>query len=101
MDNYKDLLESSFIEKIEIRINGINGVHEVEFAPVVTIDKDTLPEGLHLYETRHSDGDWTRPTSIAKEGSRIRVNYCGTIITKEKFDIKEETSLAFLGYLEY
>ena len=100
MDNYNDLLEASDIEKIKVRVRGIKGIQEVEFVSATRLDKNTLPKGYHAYETRHADNDWATPISIAKEGDKVLVNYCGTIITKKKLSINQETTLTFLGYIE-
>lgn len=44
------------------------------------IDRDTLPEGIFLYELRYGDEDWSDPCQLARS---ILVNHYGTILTRE------------------
>ena len=48
-------------------------------------DENTVPEGYFMYEVRHSDEDWGEPCEIA---SRILVNFYGTLLTKEPFELE-------------
>lgn len=48
------------------------------------IDRNTIPEGWYFYEVRHADNDWCEPVEIALG---ILVNFWGTLITKEPFDL--------------
>lgn len=61
----------------------------------IRIDKDTIPLGLHSYQTRHSDTDITLPISIVPEGQLVMVNFCGTIVTDEPLDVSEETKITY------
>ena len=48
----------------------------------VRIKRETVPEGLYVYDCRHSDnGDWCTPVTV--EENIVYVNFCGTLITKE------------------
>ncbi len=48
------------------------------------IDRSTVPEGMCLYEIRHSDEDWGDPRELARG---ILVNYYGTILTREPIQL--------------
>ena len=50
------------------------------------ISRETVPEGLHMYEVRHADDDWGDPCEIA-EG--ILVNFFGTLLSKEELPLRE------------
>lgn len=50
------------------------------------IDRNTVPEGLYLYEVRHADDDWGEPVEIAKG---VLVNHFGTLLSKVKLPLKE------------
>ena len=52
------------------------------------IDRETIPEGYTMYEVRHSDEDWGEPVEIA---IGIMVNFYGTLLTKEPFDLEPST----------
>ena len=52
------------------------------------IKRDTIPEGYFMYEVRHSDEDWGEPCEIALG---ILVNFYGTLLTKEPFDLVPST----------
>ena len=100
-NKYTLLKESGFIDKIEIRLRGKEGVKVVEWLEGIRLNKEKLPEGKHLYETRHADdGDWCTPVSIVPEDCVCRVNFCGTIVSDEELDVKEETAMMVLGYLD-
>lgn len=51
------------------------------------IDKKTVPDGVHLYEIRHADDDWSEPVEIAKG---ILANFYGTIFSREEFQLNPE-----------
>lgn len=51
------------------------------------IDPKTVPDGLHMYEVRHSDDDWLEPSQIT-EG--VLVNFYGTLLTTEPLDMPTE-----------
>ena len=48
------------------------------------LDRDTVPEGLHMYEVRHDDDCQGDPVQI---GKRIVVNHWGTILTREPINL--------------
>lgn len=48
------------------------------------IDRDTVPEGISLYEIRHSDSNWGKPIELARG---IMVNYYGTVLTREPIQL--------------
>lgn len=49
------------------------------------VDKTTIPDGLHVYEARHSDGyDWTTPVTVEKG---VWANFCGTILSREIIEL--------------
>lgn len=87
-------------ETIEIQIQGIEGYHKVEWFDGIRIDPSTLPSGKHLHQTRHSDDDWGSPQTIARECDDIRVNFCGSIVTEETFDLKDETEITDIDYTD-
>jgi len=70
----------------------------------VRINLDTLPKGLHGYNTRHDDeGNWCTPVTIEKGG--VAVNFCGVFLTAEEmvideqgFDLIEEDDLNYEGF---
>lgn len=64
-------------------------VHEVQWEAVVVCDipmlftelrikKDTVPEGLYMYEVRHADDDWGEPAQIA---DWVMANHFGTLLS--------------------
>ena len=60
------------------------------------IDRETVPEGLNVYELRHADEGF-EPCQI---GKRIFINFIGTILSKEPFDLvpSKTTSNAYRGF---
>lgn len=48
------------------------------------IDRSTVPDGMYMYEIRHSDEDWGVPIQLGKS---IMVNHYGTIISSRPIDI--------------
>lgn len=68
----------------------------------IRIDRNTVPEGLFLYEVRHDDEGLGDPVQI---GERILVNHFGTLLTCEPvilqpdgyLDIDEEKDWSFSG----
>jgi hypothetical protein len=96
--NYKHLVKKS-LSKIDFRFRWKKEHHEVEFFDWIRVNPDTIPKGKHMYHTRHRDNDWSSPVTIAPEGKSILVNFCGTIVTDKKFDIKEETKIIDVGWL--
>lgn len=71
---------------------------EVEFQgkPALFTDihilRDTVPEGLHRYEIRHTDDDWGEPCQL---GYGIVVNHFGTLITNEAIQLDPSGHLDF------
>ena len=47
------------------------------------VDRKTVPEGMYMYEIRHSD-EGTEPCQI---GNWIMVNFYGTILSKAPFNL--------------
>lgn len=56
------------------------------------INRDNIPDGLHLYDVRHDDDSGFDPVHIAPS---VFVNHYGTLITNKPFDFKGET----FGYI--
>lgn len=50
------------------------------------VDKDSVPKGFYMYETRHWDEDWGLMCQI---GPWICVNFFGTVISNEPIPIVE------------
>ena len=48
------------------------------------VQKDTIPDGLHRYEIRHTDDDCSEPCQL---GYGIVVNHFGTLITTRRFSL--------------
>lgn len=97
---YKEMLAEDYGCKLEIRIKRQKEHHEVEYFDGVRIDPESLPEGKHLYHTRHSDTDISQPVTIAREGKVILVNFCGSIVTDKPLEVKEdEVKLMFVSWI--
>ena len=56
------------------------------------VQRDTIPEGLHRYEIRHTDDDWGEPCQL---GYGILVNHFGTLITNEAIQLDPGGHLDF------
>lgn len=56
------------------------------------VARDTVPEGLHRYEIRHTDDDWGEPCQL---GYGILVNHFGTLITNEAIQLDPSGHLDF------
>ena len=56
------------------------------------IDRNSVPEGLHLYEIRHTDEDWGHPCQLARG---ILVNFYGSLLTAAPISIPDS------GYLDF
>lgn len=54
------------------------------------IDKDTIPDGVYLYEIRGDDETCSKPVQIAEN---IKVNHLGSIITKTPIDLPADGKL--------
>lgn len=98
MRDYSEISKTSYGNKLDIRFKYKRESHEVEYYDGVRINPETLPEGKHLYHTRHSDTDITQPLTIAPEGVNIIVNFCGSIVTDKVFDLKDETKLTYVSW---
>lgn len=65
------------------------------------IDRTSVPEGLHLYELRHSDEDWCDPVQI---GKGVLVNFYGTVLSREPVELNADGFLDLdadaIGYLD-
>ena len=59
---------------------------------------DSIPQGKHRYETRHSDYDICNPVAIAPEGRPVIVNFCGTIVSDMPIPINEEKRIMAILY---
>ena len=51
------------------------------------IDRDTVPDGLYLYELRHADEDWGEPCELARS---ITVNFFGSVLTSDPIQLSPE-----------
>ena len=54
------------------------------------IDKDTVPDGVYLYEIRDDDETCGEPVQIAES---IKVNFFGTILTTTPIDLPADGKL--------
>lgn len=86
-------------EKLEIRLKRQKQVRTIQFFDGMRLNPDTIPAGLHVYHTRHSDTDCTQPVTIAPEGVGILVNFCGTIVSEELIEVNEETKLMYVSWI--
>lgn len=84
---------------LEIRMKRKKEVHLVEYFDGIRIDPSTVPEGKHLYHTRHSDTDITSPVSIVPEGQAVIVNFCGSVVTDKPLEVKQETKLMYVSWI--
>lgn len=50
------------------------------------IDRQTVPDGVHMYEVRHSDEDWGEPCEIA---NGILVNFFGTLLSRKPLSLED------------
>lgn len=49
------------------------------------VDRETIPDGWHVYEVRHSDNDWGEPVEICLG---VLVNFYGTLLVKEPIKLE-------------
>jgi len=56
------------------------------------VDRNTLPEGMFLYELRHADQNWNRPCQLQRN---ILVNFYGTVITSDAIQLPPGGSIEF------
>lgn len=96
-NNYSELQDYRSI--LEIRIKRQAEYHTVEYFDGVRLNPNTLPEGKHMYHTRHSDYDMASPVAIAPEGTPVIVNFCGTIVTDEPLKVTEEIKIMDVNWL--
>lgn len=59
------------------------------------IDRNTVPEGLFMYEIRHSDEDWGQPVSIE---DCVTVNFFGTVIFPVEIPVNDYIPLSESEY---
>lgn len=59
------------------------------------IDRDTIPNGLHCYDIRETDGGSGDPATVEPY---VLVNHWGTIISKTLFSMKEYSSKNGIRY---
>lgn len=97
LKNYIDNLDNKCM--LEIRLRRQKDFCKVEYFDGIRLNPDTLPDGKHMYHTRHSEDDISQPVAIAKEGTSVIVNYCGTIVTDKPLKVEEETRLMFVSWL--
>ena len=101
MDNYNELKQDGYQENIEIRLKNQKKIYSVEYFDGVRIDRESLPEGKHLYHTRHADnGNMADPVTIRKEGMPVVVNFCGSIVSDEPINVyDDEVKLMYVNYV--
>ena len=98
--NYKQQIEDGMSEKLEIHVVGEKENRIVEFFDGIRLDPASIPEGKHMYHTRHNDdGDWSTPVTVQVEERGIMVNFCGSIVTDEPINITEETEIDFCSFI--
>ena len=75
-----------------------DGWHEGDLIEAYIDDKE-VPEGLHVYQIRHSDNNWSIPATLEK---CVAVNYFGAFITEENLDgLFKETDYVDIFDWEY
>lgn len=72
--------------------------YRCEYYDGMRISHDSIPEGKHRYETRHSDNDVTYPIAIAPEGRPVIVNFCGTIVSDYPIPVDDEKRIMAIYY---
>ena len=75
---------------VYIRLKYERKYYRCEYYDGMRILFDTIPQGKHRYETRHSDYDICHPVAIAPEGIPVIVNFCGTIVSDIPIPISDE-----------
>ncbi len=78
---------------VYIRLKYERKYYRCEYYEGMRILFDSIPQGKHRYETRHSDTDICIPVSIKPEGMPVIVNFCGTIVSDIPIAISEETKV--------
>ena len=88
------IVDNEIQDTLTIRLKRQKTFHFVEWYDGVRVP---APEGMHTYQTRHSDYDISLPYSILPEGENCIVNFCGTIISTRPIDVTKETKLMFVS----
>ena len=100
LESYDKMKNQGYEDDLEIIIENDDKVYNVEFFDGVRLDPKTIPSGKHLYHTRHDDyGNWSEPVTIAQEGCQIMVNFCGSIVSDEPFNLTDETDLTYVSFV--
>ena len=76
--------------KVDIRKEEFEVVTVFDYPMLFTClrcDRDTLPEGMYLYEVRHDDAMQGIPCEIAE---RILVNHWGTVISNKPLELTQQ-----------
>ena len=56
------------------------------------VDRDTVPQGMYMYEVRHDDDQQGEPVQIA---NWIMVNHWGTLISNRPIRLRRYSQMAF------
>lgn len=83
---------------VYIRLKHERKFYRCEYYDGMRILYDSIPEGKHRYETRHSDSDVTYPIGIAPEGRPVIVNFCGTIVSDYPIPVDDEKRIMAIYY---
>ena len=93
--NYEYAEAKSFASQpyVYIRLKYERKYYMCEYYDGMRILLDSLPEGKHRYETRHSDNDIAIPIAIAPKSKLITVNFCGTIVSGIPISVSVEKQI--------
>jgi len=83
---------------VYIRLKHERNFYRCDYYDGMRISHDSIPEGKHRYETRHSDNDVTYPIAIAPEGRPVIVNFCGTIVSDYPIPVDDEKRIMAIYY---
>lgn len=98
MYEYKELKEKNYEDVLEIRVKYQRQTNEVEYFDGARINPESVPEGKHLYWTRHSDnGDMAHPVTISPKP--IIVNFCGCIVSDKPLNVADEVKLTYVSWI--
>ena len=97
--DYHEAQNREVQREVHIRLKYERRYYCCEYYDGMRFLDDTLPEGKHLYETRHPDDDITYPAAIAPEGTPVVVNFCGTIICDIPIAINVEKKVMEILYV--
>ena len=89
--NYSEAAKREKYPTVYIRLKYERKYYRCEYYDGMRVLFDTIPQGKHRYETRHSDTDICIPVSIKPEGIPVVVNFCDTIVSDMPIAINEET----------